>query len=521
MNQKWYPAGIAVVLAAVIALTYWRVFHFSFIYDDWAFLHSIIFKGGLGYLRDAFSPIGKVAYRPIGAVYFVSLYSLFGQNPGYFHFLGLLIHLCNALLVVWIVFHTSEDLYRAFIVGVFYAAAVSVHMEPLLWMAGFYDIGGAFFFLVSMALFMKNRPILSALAFSLALLTKESTVILPGILLLYMLLVEPYLKGVHRTVRAAILGILPHVFLLTVYAGVKFEGLSPFEVSGGHPFRVVLTGSHILDNCLRYVRWAFDSVTSLSDATISLFGLAAVFVPTFLFLVLSLWSTFRYGRDDAHHTSFQRGLFWLGWFVLGLFPVLFLPNHGARYFLTYALPGFMALGYYVWDKLLAFAGCSRSVIKTVASVALILSITSSSYFFARREGIDVDTPSIDGMYALIQKGKQADAIERYLMNTHPALQDHSVLVVDHLNVKSIADGLAPQVWYRDSTLLFYNILDVHSDSIGPFVDRSKGYPGYQENPPAGLRPDRIFLDSVKTVILIHYRGETAEGRFDDLRKRTD
>jgi hypothetical protein len=521
MRPKWYPAGIALLLLAVIALIYWRVFHYSFIYDDWAFLHSIIFKGGARFLRDSFSPFDKVTYRPIGAVYFVTLYSLFGQNPFYSHAIGLLIHFCNALLVVWIVYHISEDMYRASIVGLLYAAAVSVHMEPLLWMSGFYDTGGVFFFLLSMALFMKNRAILSAIAFSFALLTKESTVILPAILLLYMFLVEPFLKGVHPTMRRAFFGILPHMVLLGIYAGLKSAGLSPFMVPEGHPFRVALAGPHVLDNCVRYLRWAFDSATSLSDATISLIGLSAAVVPTILFLIVSLWTTFQKGRDDEHHASFQGGLFWLGWFVCGLIPVLFLPNHGARYFLTCSLPGFLALGYYVWEKLFTFIGFRQRVIKGIAAVTVVLSISSSAYFFERRETVDVDAPTIDGMYALIQKGKQADAVEHFLMQSHPALPDHSILVGNHLNPRSIADGLAPQVWYRDTTLHFYNILDVHSDSIGPFVDPRRGLPAFQADPSPGRRPVKAYLDSSKTVVLIHFRGATEDGSFSELRKRME
>src|SRR5690348_9552662 len=99
---------LPLALSASIIGIYWKTLTYPFIYDDWGILHSVIYHDPVDYLGSAFSPLGKIFYRPIGSLYFEIVYLLFNLNPVGFHVVSLLLHFCNSLLAVLIVHHISR-----------------------------------------------------------------------------------------------------------------------------------------------------------------------------------------------------------------------------------------------------------------------------------------------------------------------------------------------------------------------------------------------------------------------------
>src|SRR6266850_2343292 len=319
---------LALSLSLLVAVTaiYWKIFGYPFIYDDWGILNSIIYHDPIAYLGSAFSPLGKIFYRPLGSLYFEIAYFLFKLDPAGFHAVAFLLHYCNSLLAVSIVRHVSKNLFFSWIAGFLYAAAITVHMEPLLWMAGFYDVGGSFFLLSSMLLFLRGRKLFSALTFFLGILTKEAVVVLPAVLLFAV----PFMQGNQEprpsSLKSLFSKIWMHVSFLTIYLVLKGLGRSPLTLPDNDELKISFAGSHIFGNLERYAQWAAGSILPVKESFMGNIAFTIILVLIGAISVI-LWRVEYWARDDtlkAHRLKLL--LFWGNWFILGLLPVLFLKH---------------------------------------------------------------------------------------------------------------------------------------------------------------------------------------------------
>jgi hypothetical protein len=507
MQKKWWYTQIGLIILAVIVLIYWRSLHYTFIYDDWVFLHSIIFKGPLNFLKDQFLPSGKILYRPLGAVYFVAMYELFGLNPLGFHIAALVLHLCSSLLVVRIVYHLNRNYFMAMILGITYAASVTVHMEPLLWLSGFYDVGGIFLLLLSIFFFIRGSVLPSVVAFCLAIITKEATVILPGILFGYMLFMEQYVAGTRSSTRAFILRLLPYFIVLAFYAVIKSFGASPFLVAEENPFKLTFVGSHVVNNFFLYLRWGLDTISPLKDLDISqqwmMFGMAIVF----LFSIFYFITNFFYQKRDIFRSSVLPTLFWVLWFVIGLAPVLFLSHHISRYFFSYSLLPFLVLSYNGVLLILSIFRLKENGSKILLIILTIFNVYSAAYYYWNKENESAVAPAIEGSLNLVQKGRAVNAMKGYMLKTHPVLPPHPVLVGDCLNLKAIGYTYGLQVWYNDTTLRYYDLSDIQRDSAGMYVISSDGIHSGGNMISSGIPTKRSYLDTNRTFLFVYYQNE--------------
>jgi protein O-mannosyl-transferase len=111
-------------------------------------------------------------------------------KPGLHHLTSLLFHMANTLLLFWVLFRMTGASYRsAFVAALF--ALHPLHVEPMAWVAARKDLLSAFFWMLTMAVYLYyvKRPkwfkyLLVLLAFALGLMAKAMIVTLPLILLL-------------------------------------------------------------------------------------------------------------------------------------------------------------------------------------------------------------------------------------------------------------------------------------------------------------------------------------------------
>jgi 4-amino-4-deoxy-L-arabinose transferase-like glycosyltransferase len=129
-------------------------------------------------------------WHPLTLLSHILDYQLFGPNPVGHHFVNLLFHITNALLLFWILTNlTGVTWPSAFVAAVF--ALHPVHVESVAWAAERKDVLSGLFWMLTMAAYIRyarrpgtGRYVLLLLVYGLGIMTKPVVVTLPLVLLL-------------------------------------------------------------------------------------------------------------------------------------------------------------------------------------------------------------------------------------------------------------------------------------------------------------------------------------------------
>lgn len=174
-------------------------------------------------------------YRPLMHIVYLLLYQLFGLKQWAFHALNILVHAGVSVLVLLISARLlSEDrkgaspnrLFPALIASLLFATH-PIHVEAVAWVGGIMDLSCAFFYLLSVYLFLRSNPastvgsLWSASCFFIATLFKEPALTLPGVLLTYDFLFRR--GGLHS--RDGFKRYLPFFVVATVYFAMRVNAL--------------------------------------------------------------------------------------------------------------------------------------------------------------------------------------------------------------------------------------------------------------------------------------------------------
>ena len=486
-------AGLFLSLLLSIVAIYWKTVFYPFIYDDWGILRTIIYGDKLEYLAHAFSPVGKILYRPLGSMYFLLTYIFFKLDPRGFHLISLIIHFLNSLLVVRIVKELSKDAFIGWVVGFLYAVAVTVHIEPLLWLAGFYDVGGALFYFLSIYLFLGRKYSLSAFVYCLGILTKETVVALPVLLLMSILITEGNSRPRFGSLKSVLSKLGLHAIFLIAYALIKLIGVSPLTVAGNDSFRIAFTGPHIANNLLKYATWAISTVLAGDDVWKNERVLFIICLGLIVALAAAWILMYRRGERDFRIRLTTRTFFWTAWSILGVIPVVFLEHHADKYFLIYSLVPFFALLLLGLRLTLLHLHLKNSVVQTLIILIVVSNLYSSSGYLA---GQSQKPNFISGTYSLIQKAEVVDKVKSFLEKEYPFLPHGSALVFYRLETASFLNENGPQVWYNDTTLRVYQTNQIRRDSVGISILARRDD-----------HSEKIYVDTTKTFVFLLYYGE--------------
>jgi len=207
--------GAAATLAAWTIFAYWPAWHGGFIWDDDRYVtHNYLLIAPDGLCRIWFSLDAPSQYFPLAYTVLRIERSLWDLNPVGYHWVNIVLHLGNALLV-WCV------LARLKVPGAWLAAAIfalhPVQVESVAWISELKNVLMGFFFLLTLLTWIeyvdathKHRRILyvAALVFYLlALSAKATACTLPAALLLVLWLKKTAIG------RRALLEIIPFVLL--------------------------------------------------------------------------------------------------------------------------------------------------------------------------------------------------------------------------------------------------------------------------------------------------------------------
>jgi len=220
IDEDTKRTSVLILLALLILLClllYAPSLSYFFAQDDFFFL-SRASESEFGDPASLFKPFGPF-YRPLStSIYFTGMLRLFGLRPVPYHALSLGLFCVNVLLVFCIGDALFGGREKGFITALFYLTR-GMHFEAVSWVSGIQDLLMTFFVLTSMISYLKyseeKRRLLpfSLIMFVLALLSKETAVIFPFVLLSYEFIVNKERVGWKRLVGISLFFLVAAIYL--------------------------------------------------------------------------------------------------------------------------------------------------------------------------------------------------------------------------------------------------------------------------------------------------------------------
>jgi protein O-mannosyl-transferase len=185
---------IYIILTILIFAVYWQVHQYEFVnLDDLAYvtenrhIQSGITSEGI---RWAFSTKYFGLWNPLVWLSFMLDYQLFGFNAGGYHVTNLILHILSALLLFWMLNRMTDAIWKSAFVATFFALH-PLHVESVAWISERKDVLSAFFWMLTLCLYIyytekpvARRYLLVLFSFAMALLSKPMVVTLPFIMIL-------------------------------------------------------------------------------------------------------------------------------------------------------------------------------------------------------------------------------------------------------------------------------------------------------------------------------------------------
>ena len=291
-------ARVALVLAVVIV--YHNALWASFFDDDYQWLVG----------SWSFHPAQLVAfssmthfYRPVIDVYFAVMTPIVRGSPVLFHEASIVLHAVNVLVVFALARRIGGDVF-GWVAALFFAVQPS-DIDAIAWVGALAEAVGALFGCVSLLWFLRWRDdgeprwrTASVVAFTLALLTHESSVMFLPVLLL----ADWLLVGRREFVRPFV----PYLVVTGCYLAVDiWINSRNYLVSQGH----YTVGFHIVTNALNYIDalyvgrrdWLNYAVIAIGVVMLLVRGNSRVrFATCWMLLALAPFLSFNWGNTSRY-----------------------------------------------------------------------------------------------------------------------------------------------------------------------------------------------------------------------------
>ncbi|MFH1678055.1 MAG: hypothetical protein ABH914_00340, partial [Candidatus Omnitrophota bacterium] len=201
--------GLFLFLILIIVLgfiAYGNSLNGQFLWDDNYFIKDNIYVQGWSHIINIFTEdVGAGAgatyyfYRPLQIFSYVIDYSFWKLNPAGYHITNILLHILTALCVYWLISVLFNNTSISFFTSILFLVH-PIHTEAVTYISGRGDSLTAIFMLLCLIFYIKhsqikftkpapsNNNIIYFLVLStyiLAVLSKENSVILPALILLY------------------------------------------------------------------------------------------------------------------------------------------------------------------------------------------------------------------------------------------------------------------------------------------------------------------------------------------------
>jgi protein O-mannosyl-transferase len=188
-------------------------------------------------------------YRPLFTAYLTLNYQLFGLwEPGW-HLANLLVHATATVLIYFLLKRLSGDRLIALLAALIFGLHPA-HVESVSWISGIPDPLAALFYVPSLIWYVRYREeghrkwlAASVVAFGLAVLCKETPLVLPLVLGVWELAREQGEKSWTGRVKAIVPQLVPYAVVGAAYLALRFSVLG--RLSWKHPFMARVPDSAI------------------------------------------------------------------------------------------------------------------------------------------------------------------------------------------------------------------------------------------------------------------------------------
>lgn len=273
------------------------------------------------FLKNSNGGVEGGVFRPLTSLSYLLDFTLTSINPVTFHLSNILFFLATALVIYWLIYLLTQKKWLAFFSGLFFIVLPN-HPEAVSWISGRGDVLSAFFYILSLAFYVKFRQKkywwllgLSVLSFFFAVLAKEMGMSLPGIIILYELLfVGGWKKESWKGVAKRVIYVLPFVLVLGFYLLLRWNVT--------HILAGFYASPELKPSLAHLVRTLLVIINSNFLESYNRLGFASVLMRPYIFILLILaWLGFIYLILRRHRQE-KIFLLGLGILIIGALPVL-------------------------------------------------------------------------------------------------------------------------------------------------------------------------------------------------------
>lgn len=236
--KRYYNALILLGFILLSFLLYGNTIHGQFVLDD-SFFHDRSELRSISYIPRLFSESmlpdnpAASAYRPLTYATFVANFAIFGESPVSFHIVSILLNGVVCFLVYLVAFRLCKDRKLAIFTALIFAC-FPIHTEAIANIKSRDELLSSIFALISWHFFLNYEKnvkkytalYVSGVFFLFALLSKEFSVVIPGIFILTSLLQ----KKIKNQDLARIVLVFGGIFLL--YMLMRYNALTSYTLKG-------------------------------------------------------------------------------------------------------------------------------------------------------------------------------------------------------------------------------------------------------------------------------------------------
>lgn len=319
---RWLTlTGICCALATIVLIAYYNSLSNGFVWDDNRQVVmnpdlrsgapiAHLFTSDVWGFKHSGQPAQTNYYRPLQMVTYRLTAAWFGFDPFSFHLLSMLFAIAGALAAFYVLLKLTPNTGLAFAATALFALH-PMHSEAVDWISALSELGCAAFFLLAFGLFLSAREkpdtadrrsyflfvSLSLVSFAAALFWKETAVVLPLLIAIYVLCTEK--SPVRDRLRSAAKLSVPYWGVLLAYIALRFRVLGFVTTSQRNwtltPVQAVITALTLV---MRYwwkliipiplnAYYVFSPVRSLASAQ----ALGAILF--FVILCAAVWFALR------------------------------------------------------------------------------------------------------------------------------------------------------------------------------------------------------------------------------------
>lgn len=237
-SDRNLAAGIGLGLVLVTLAVYWPAGGFGFVnYDDPSYVEeNKLVQGGftLESIGWAFTGSHASNWHPLTWMSHMLDWAFFGANPSGHHWVNVLFHVANSVLLFLVLRQATHATGRSGFVAALFALH-PLHVESVAWIAERKDVLSTLFWILTMGAYVRYvengrraKWWLALLFFTFGLLSKTMLVTLPLVLLLldFWPLRRIHLAGSSGTEGSGAIGNSGHSLMLLVWEKVPFLALA-------------------------------------------------------------------------------------------------------------------------------------------------------------------------------------------------------------------------------------------------------------------------------------------------------